>query len=523
MPRIQQPCGLLVLAALAWNAAAFALPPRTAQQLTLYRIWDAEALCNDGTASGFYYLPANDTAKQHLWLVYLEGGQWCYDNATCHARLQGDAMLASSRSWDKGVKLGGIFDGDAKRNPWAGAHLVYLPYCSSDAWVGNAGPESNSWGFYFRGQRILEAALKQLQEGVEVTTLEVVRFPNHTHATHTVTANYSLTAADHVLFSGCSAGSRGAMFSIDSVQAMLPAGAPPVLGFFDSPLWVDLEPLAPGIVSLENETQQVFNLVNASARLGAACAAAYPGEEGWRCLYGQYRVPYIATPYLLSASQFDKFQLPYNEGSNPPYAPGPNLSYALAFQQAVRAVVLELPTRAQARSAVYSSACFKHCTSTLAYGAFWGVKVDGVSLKDFLAAWYFGSTDPAQWTSANAGAGVLPAGMSPQRIDACDGYACGQCHSETTVPAPPLPPAYAQSLLAGAPPLQYGGVSAPAAPALHRSRVLTAAHLLMFAAAVGVSLVLLSRRRKNALRARAPAFIELPPMGEEAPLLGARG
>ena len=292
-------------------------------------------------------------------------------------------------------QLSGIFDSDSKRNPFAGAHLVYMPYCSSDAWVGDAGPESNDWGFYFKGQRILEAALKQLQQGVAVTTINVEHFLNHTHATSTTTTTYALTAADKVLFGGCSAGGRGAMFNLDFVQSMLPAGAPPVLGFFDSALWVDMLPLVPSSeISLENETQQIFALVNATARLGDACAAAYPGAEGWRCLYGQYRLPYVQTPYLLSASQFDKFQLPYNEGSNPPYAPGPNLTYALTFQAAVRTVMLNLPTAAQPRSAVYSSACYKHCTSTLAYGAFWGVKVGDVSLKEYLAAWCVQGSTP---------------------------------------------------------------------------------------------------------------------------------
>ena len=51
----------------------------------------------------------------------------CYNNETCWQRAQGAATLASSKSWDKAVRLSGIFDSDPKRNPWAGAHLVYLP------------------------------------------------------------------------------------------------------------------------------------------------------------------------------------------------------------------------------------------------------------------------------------------------------------------------------------------------------------------------------------------------------------
>lgn len=181
------------------------------------------------------------------------------------------------------------------------------------------------------------------------------------------------------------------MFNLDYIQAMLAPGAPPVVGFLDSPLWVDVEPNAPGIEPLQNETRAVFALVNATARLSDGCAAFYPENEQWRCIFGEYRVPFVTTPYLMSASQFDKYQLPYNEGGmpagKPPVYSGENLTFANEFQAVVRGVMLNLPTRAQLPgSAVFSSACFEHCTSTLAFGAFWGIKVDGVSLKDYLGA-----------------------------------------------------------------------------------------------------------------------------------------
>ena len=205
------------------------------------------------------------------------------------------------------LRMGGIFDSDPRRSPWAGANLVFVGYCSSDAWVGDVGPESNSWGWSFRGQRIIKSVFAALAYGVDVTTTETVHYPNKTHAKVTETNTYKLGAAPKVLFAGCSAGSRGAMFNLDYVQDMLPPGAPPVLGFFDSPMcvlrdvsklcafvaehsvpcrWVDVEPFMPGTMPLENETMAVYNLVNATARIPPACAAAYPGEEGWKCLYG---------------------------------------------------------------------------------------------------------------------------------------------------------------------------------------------------------------------------------------------
>ncbi len=437
------------------------------------------------------------------------------------------ALLTSSRNWDKGIQLAGIFDRNPKRNPWAGAHLVYLPYCSSDAWVGDAGQESNSWGFVFRGQRIIAAALAQLQDGVPVSTTTLTHYPNHTHSTVTTTVTYALAPTDRLLFGGCSAGARGAMFTLDYVQSMLAPGAPPVMGFLDSPLWVDVAPLeANSTISLESETQAVFALVNASARLGDACAAAYPGAEGWKCLYGQYRIPYVATPYLLSASQFDRFQLPYNEGSWPPYEGG-NLTYANGFQAAVRSVALNLPTAAQPRSAVYSSACFKHCTSTLQPGSFWGVRVGGVSLKAYFGEWYFGSSAWGDWTgaSAAAAAAALPPGVPRQRIEACSGFGCGQCHARDAAPAPPLPPTYTSSLLAGAPPLAgTGGAAAAAAhaPARRRNAHAAARDSALAVVAVGMAIALASRMRVGPRAPAARHSVEMPKLGEETPLMRGR-
>ena len=285
-----------------------------------------------------------------------------------------------------------------------------------------------------------------LARGVGVINKYTERSPSGQKLYLSNTTTYRLTSADRVLFGGCSAGSRGAMFTVDYVQPMLPPGSPPVLAFFDSPVWVDVEPITGpdgSIVSLEYQTQQIYNLVNATARLGDACAAAYAGEE-WKCLYGQYRLPFVETPYLVSASQFDKYQLPYNEGGMPPYSAS-QLAYAANFQDAVRTVMLNLPTSSQPKSAVFSSACFKHCTSSLAWGSFWGVRIGQVSLRDYLGAWYFGGGAPSNLT---AGAASLPPGLSKQHIEACSGFGCGQCHRKpgTVPPAPPLPPSYSMSL-----------------------------------------------------------------------------
>jgi hypothetical protein len=142
-------------------------------------------------------------------------------------------------------------------------------------------------GWAFKGQRIIEATLAVL------------------------VAHMGLGApsagTSRLLFGGCSAGARGALFNADFLAPMLPPSVE-LRVFLDSPLWVDIEPLNLGTVSLQTQTQSVFALVNATARLDAACVATFPGVEGWKCLFGQYRVPFLRVPFLMSASQFDKYQ-----------------------------------------------------------------------------------------------------------------------------------------------------------------------------------------------------------------------
>ena len=229
----------------------------------------------------------------------------------------------------------------------------------------------------------------------------------------------------------------------------------------------------------------------------------------------------------------------------PPYT-GANLTYVNAFQKAVRDVVLDLPTATQPQSAVYSSACFKHCTSTLAWGSFWGVKVDNMSLKTFLADWYFGqdftNANYSDATYAAAGTAALPAGISNQRIEACNGFGCAQCHRKVVPPAPPLPPAYATSLIPGQLPERDVAAVAPtrkrkhvtgkhAAAAAHGAKkaagtvtgriVMLAGSLVAIA---GCALAHITRRGgiAGATRARAPGStgtLELQFVGDEKPLL----
>jgi hypothetical protein len=258
-------------------------------------------------------------------VVYLQGGMWCWDEASCVARQKAAGFEMSSTHWPKVQTVGGVFSKSAL-NPWADANKVYLSYCSSDAWVGDVAATPATFGFAFRGQRIIEATLADLA------------------------LNRGLDGSSQVLFGGCSAGARGAMFNLDYVQAYLPAGAT-VRGLLDSALWLDLTPPDTAEVTLQAQAQGVFTLVNPTARIPATCAAAYPGSEGWKCLMGVYRLPFMTSNYFINAAQFDSFQMLYDLGGNPPEAPL-QVQFADQFQQAT---VSALQPAVQSGNAVFST------------------------------------------------------------------------------------------------------------------------------------------------------------------------
>jgi hypothetical protein len=70
--------------------------------------------------------------------------------------------------------------------------------------MGDTGPSNETWGYAFRGQRILAAALTQLVQS---------------HGMGLWPAG--APGAPRLLFGGCSAGARGALANLDSVGPLL--------------------------------------------------------------------------------------------------------------------------------------------------------------------------------------------------------------------------------------------------------------------------------------------------------------
>ncbi len=351
--------------------APSAAPGATVMTLQWTTKYDSGATCNDGTPSGFYYAAGTDPT---LWIVYLQGGLWCYDQESCMERAANGPQQISSTSWGTTMAQGGIFDSVSTDNPFASANKIFVPYCTSDAWLGDQSPQQTqaAYGFNwsFRGTRVLHAVFAALQ------------------------AEFGLGAAPgapqhRMLLGGCSAGARGAMYLLDSVAQGVPDGLT-VVGMLDSPLWINVAPYDPSVPSLLDQCQLAYSLFNASASVPPACIAAYP-ETPFYCLMGEYLMPFLTTPYFLNQAQFDSFQLPYNIGGWPQLSIPAQMSYADSWQASMVQALDALPTATQTSSTVFSLSCLRHC---LTMGpAFWSAHVLNVTMASALSDWFFDAAE----------------------------------------------------------------------------------------------------------------------------------
>ena len=117
------------------------------------------AKCTDGTQAGYYFRPSS-TASLQSWVVYLEGGGWCWDLKSCEERcgtpgIPSNSSLCSSSVWSQTLDLEGIMEPTAVLPSLATANKVFVRYCTSDAHMGNAGPSSSSFGWHFRGAEVI--------------------------------------------------------------------------------------------------------------------------------------------------------------------------------------------------------------------------------------------------------------------------------------------------------------------------------------------------------------------------------
>ncbi len=172
------------------------------------------ARCSDGTPAVFYVREGTEPDK---WMIHLEGGGGCMTEEECRVRWCGeefyDASLMSS-DWDADgvpdmpdhVTTFGIASA-IPANQFSTWTQVYVPYCSSDGWLGRESDVDlggvSSFEVDARGHTIVRAVRNMLRE-VNPTWTTVGSYPVP-----------NLDDATEIVFTGTSAGGLGAVQNAD--------------------------------------------------------------------------------------------------------------------------------------------------------------------------------------------------------------------------------------------------------------------------------------------------------------------
>jgi len=279
---------------------------------------------------------------------------------------------------------------DPRAPALAAANIVFVKYCTSDAWFGDAPAPFPGLAFAYRGRPVLDALWSALarDEGL------------------------GAAPRSRVVFGGCSAGARGALFNLKRAEATLRGllKAPANLAFFggliDSAFWIDLAPLDARATPFAQQAREAFAAFNATAPgvVAPACAAAFGGAEAWKCIFGEYALAFVDQPFFLHSYQYDAFQLAGDEGVKTPTT-APQLAYAETFRNRTRAAFArDVAARAPPAAAALLPACYHHCNTM--GDTFSTAHTNGVTLEDAVAAW-------------------LDAGSTAYNVEECRGFACG--------------------------------------------------------------------------------------------------
>ena len=100
--------------------------------------------------------PPKTPTTQKSFLLYVDGGAWCYDISTCAKRAK--TRLGSAYKYATGagrINWKGLLSSDPRTNPiFARFHMLYFPYCDGASFTGDAaqpaGDEAHR--LWFRGR-----------------------------------------------------------------------------------------------------------------------------------------------------------------------------------------------------------------------------------------------------------------------------------------------------------------------------------------------------------------------------------
>ncbi|XP_022911486.1 palmitoleoyl-protein carboxylesterase NOTUM [Onthophagus taurus] len=306
--------------------------------------------CNDGSQSGFYLRRSHLSKK---WIVFLEGGWYCYDHPSCQNRWVKQRHYMTSSQWPETRDVGGILSPNQEENPfWWNANHVFIPYCTSDSWSGTRIERNEGGMFNFMGSLIVQQVIRDLIPlGLENST--------------------------DVLLAGSSAGGTGVMLNLDLIQEILhdKMGLKhiAVRGVSDSGWFLDRIPFSTGGKLNMSAIEKGMDIWRGN--IPDACKIEHPNEP-WKCYFGYKLYPTLKAPLFLFQWLFDEAQMDADNVGAP--VTKQQWDYIHKMGNAIRKSFKNV-------SAVFAPSCISH--SVLTKRDWLQVKIDGVSIAEALHCW----------------------------------------------------------------------------------------------------------------------------------------
>ena len=403
---------LLTTSAVQFVAAAAAAATTWERVLLTAAAARDGAVCIDGSPAAVYVKPGSG-ADVNKWILFFEGGGWCFSAADCYARSK--TALGSSKSYPQTTKDWAdrdLLDTNCTRNPhFCNYSSAYARYCDGASRSGDVTDPvvHNGTSLYYRGIRVLRATLDAL-----------TAYPPSVNMTH------SMANASELLISGSSAGGLTtylhADYIADAARAVSPGvvvKAIPEVGFF-----IDAASIWDGARITTDAFARVAAFANvtggAPGQVNPRCVAATPPADRYKCFMAQYTYPYIATPVFVVNSAVDEYQTqhilapdpdtsvtinPYKEflpctlkpqsGCNATqHAQWSNYSYQ--FKSALDVAASLLTPAQYDQNGGFITSCPIH--TTMINQISHKIHIGGVSMYEAVASWYFGHSGRANWT-----------------------------------------------------------------------------------------------------------------------------
>eukprot|EP01128_Nolandella_sp_AFSM9_P004952 TRINITY_DN2336_c0_g2_i1.p1 TRINITY_DN2336_c0_g2~~TRINITY_DN2336_c0_g2_i1.p1 ORF type:complete len:400 (+),score=72.96 TRINITY_DN2336_c0_g2_i1:1-1200(+) len=314
--------------------------------------------CNDGT-DYIYYVnrPQNKTAN---WVIFMEGGAWCFDGPSCDERYEKQNELMSSSNYPSSWSYDqGILSEDPSTNPlFFNWNLVFLPYCTSDDFSGNATKPETGTNWSFLGSRIVPTVVTLLKSD------------------HGLVDRGDTT----VLLSGSSAGAEAIFTNLDTLDNnLLPYSR--VVSLCDSGWFLDSTPYHRNNCTNSDSCTEQYGLERGTALWQAVMdedcqrAMATTPDELWKCLLGPTAANYLSAPMMIFNYLFDQAEFGH-DGLGFPRTPA-ELEYAQE-----NAVNVTKTLRATQQQWVFAPSCFEHTIIFYGFPQFATISVNGVTLTE---------------------------------------------------------------------------------------------------------------------------------------------